>query len=168
MAVSASLVVRFTDGTSAEGRITAEIDNRPNGLNAGKTSFGPGDSVGFLVYPGPNVKISRVLSTLGAIKSEGNQSVDIEEFIQFPNTKEASMRAPANGGVSGQWLGTDGGAYTIADGLITLPTEAVAMLHLLYNAEAQGYRLTNVPQPSTFGLTDLEVLIYIEGTLTDG
>lgn len=162
--VSASLVVRFGASASAmgRGRLSAEIDSRPDGLNNGKTSFSPGDSVGFLVYAGAGVTLTRVVPSVGAVGSVGPQSVPITEFVQFANSKEANLRAPVSGGISAQWVGLDGGAVSVANGVVTLPQESVGVLYASYTATALGYMLSNVPS-QVVGLTEFEVLVYIEG-----
>jgi len=162
-AVTTSLVVRFSPSSAGSaGRLTAEIDSRPDGLNKGKTSFAPGDSVGFLVYAGEGVSITAVVPTLGTVGNVGAQSVAIEEFVQFANVAEASLRAPASGGVAAQWVGRDGGNFSIVNGIVTLDEPGIGMLHASYSATAQGYVLSGIPA-EVAGLTEFEVLVYIEG-----
>lgn len=163
-AVTTSIVVSFrpSDAAAGTGRLTAEIDSRPDGLNAGKTSFAPGDSVGFLVYVGEGVSLLDVIPTLGVVGQAGAQSVAIEEFVQFANVKEATLRAPSSSGVNAQWIGRDGGSFNIVNGVVTTPAETIGMLHCTYTATAMGYRLSNIPA-EVGGLTEFEVLVVVLG-----
>ena len=158
--VSASLVVRFSDGTATDGSVSAEIDSRDNGLNAGKTSFNPGDDVGFLVYLSDGVVIKSVEASLGVIAAQGDQVISDSQYLQFAKTKEASINAAATGNVPGVWVGNNGGAVVAANGKATIPAAIVGMFYATIAATAKGYKLTNVPAAYT-GVDEIEVLIVI-------
>ena len=161
--VSTTLVVNFTPTSDDAGLgLTAEIDSRPEGLNNGKTSFAPGDSVGFLVYPGPNVTITNVRATAGGIANVGAQAVSIQEALFLAQEKEARLRAPVSG-ISGQWLGIDPGVTpVVAGGVVKFVEEVFGMLYFDYTANAIGYILSGVPL-ELGGLTDFSVGILVEG-----
>ena len=56
--VVATLNINFSaDTTAAQGQIKLEIDDRPEGLNKGDTSFAPGDTAYFFLFKDENVTL---------------------------------------------------------------------------------------------------------------
>lgn len=150
--ITATLVVQFGgsgDG-EADGSIKAEIDQRPDGLNAGKTQFGHDDQVGFLVFLDRAV-IDQIITTadsVGAsISPAGAGLVDIEETVTFDDSAEAQLGYPYGSGLSVQWIGNSGGTITATAGksAITIPAAVFAMAKVTYRSPCRFYRLGNVP-----------------------
>ena len=159
--ITASTVVRFTDGSSAEGSVSVEIDSRENGLNAGKTSFNPGDSVGLLVYVSQGVSIKSVEVSIGSISAVGAQVVSENQYLQFAKTREASINPSVSGTVPGTWVGNNGGPVTAKDGKATITKEGVVgMFYAQISATAQGYVLDGVPA-EVAGVEEINVLIVV-------
>jgi hypothetical protein len=147
--ITSSIVVNFANNIGDDETIlNAEVDNRKNGLNKGKSSFHPGDSVGFLLYPGANVHVDSVLATAGQVSALGAQRVLIEERITFTDSDVASVAQPvlALGGY--KWLGNSGGAIALSgERTIKAAQPVLGVLLVLYQARAFGYRLAGVPHP---------------------
>lgn len=163
--VTASIVVNFkAAGSNAAGILSAEVDGREDGLNLGKTSFVPGDSVGVLVYKGDDVKIDAVSSSAGSISSLGTEVVTITELVQFANVNTASLSKPVHSITSTKWLGRNGGSVSLTDQVnIKVANPVVAVLKITYTSLARGYRLSGVPHPLS-GETEYDVLVYFEGS----
>ena len=158
--ITTTLVISFADPSSGEYHLSAEVDGRPTGYNKGVTSFIFGDSPVFLVYYSPGVSITLESST-GSVSGVGTTSVDVVEFIQFANVREASLSKPPSGGVSFTSMG-GGGSPTVSGMKVYLSQPEVAVFRAVYTTTGHAYRLSGVSQPN--GITELPVLIYIEGT----
>ena len=163
--VTTTLVVNFTPSTAdGTGLFTAEIDSRDTGLNNGKTSFEPGDSVGILVYKSDDVSIDQVRSSSGSVANLGLQSVTHTESIQFEGVATATLSRPAKAISSMKWLGNDGGAVTLTDGInLSVANALVGVLKVTYTSEPRGYRLSGVPHPLN-GETEYDVLVQFDGS----
>ena len=163
--VTASIVVNFkAAGSNAAGILSAEVDGREDGLNLGKTSFVPGDSVGVLVYKGDDVKVDAVSSSAGSISYLGTQLVTITELVQFANVNTASVNKPIASINSTKWLGNDGGNVSLTDQVnLKIANPVVGVLKITYTSIARGYRLSGVPHPLS-GETEYDVLVYVEGS----
>ena len=163
--VTASIVVNFTsEGESGSGILQAAIDDRPSGLNSGKTTFYPGDSVGFLLYRGANVNIDQVLSSAGAITPMGEQDVVLTEYLQFAGVKSATLQRPALGLGGYKWLGNDGGEISLVDEVnISIAEPVLGLLKVVYQARAYGYKLAGVPHPLN-GEYAYTVLVLVEAS----
>jgi hypothetical protein len=106
--VVATLNVNFAEDTTADttGVLKLEIDDREDGLNAGDTSFQPGDTVGFFLFKDSNVTVEYGPSaTSGGITASGSASKDIDEYITFSNSDSGSLGYPPSGSVSLEWQG---------------------------------------------------------------
>lgn len=151
--ITATLVVQFGgagDGEST-GSIKAEIDQRPDGLNAGKTQFGHDDQVGFLVFLDQAVvdQIVTTADSVGAsISPAGSGLVDIEETVTFDDAAEAQLGYPYGAGLTAEWIGNSGGTITATAGksVITIPAAVFAMAKVSYRSPCRFYRLGNVPE----------------------
>ncbi len=168
---TASTTIQVTFGASAaaasaaNATMTAEIDSRSDGLNAGKTSFLPGDSVYFLVYMSSNVQVASIVASAGTVSPAGRVTVQKNEDIQFQNTDTASLSFPASSIVSQTWMGADLGQLTQTDaGNIKAGSSGVAVCRVTLNCPAQAYVLSS---PATLnGLTDYSILVLITGAVT--
>lgn len=164
--ITASLVVNFQADTGAatSGGLVLEIDDRSTeegGLNAGKTSFRPGDPAVYLLYQADNVKLLQHLVTAGGTSGVGGGNRNVTEYLTFSGSREASLRYPSAGGVSMSWLGRVGGAATMADQqTVQLPADGVGILQVRYQASYQAFRLSGVPQSIS------QVMIFVQGEVT--
>ena len=105
--VVATLNVSFdSESDSAGGALKLEIDDRKEGLNAGETSFKPGDKPGFWMFADSNVDvIVSPRSTSGGVTRAGSDSKDVDENITFSNSDTGSLNYPPNSDPSMEWLG---------------------------------------------------------------
>jgi hypothetical protein len=170
--VVATLNVNFADKTDTiSGVLKLEIDDRENGLNSGKTSFEPGDTVGIMMYQDGNVDLLvNPTSTSGGLTREGGGSKEIDEFITFSNSESGSLGYPPSGTPDLQWQGQ---TFKIDDNK-AVPFSAeiersysqlkikdnfkiAGVLRARYTTSGIGYKLRSVPKDIT------EVLVFAIG-----
>jgi hypothetical protein len=165
MAVNTSFQISFgTPGGASQGHLSAEIDDRPEGLNAGKTSFVPGDLAHFLVYKSANVAYDPPTPSAGSVSSGGTVVVEKEDDIAFADTDTASLPIPADAIVSVTWLGNSLGALALADPqTVKASAKGVAVARVKYRATANAHGLQS--PASVSGLTDFSILVFILGRL---
>lgn len=119
--VTTSLTIGFdiaSDDTGANSILSAEVDGREDGENNGETNFIPGDTVGIMLFRSSNVSsITYQLSTSGQLSSANSSqfaaSSEVDTFLIFDSTDEASLSYPMNSGGSLTWMGKSLGAYTV-------------------------------------------------------
>jgi len=133
--VTATLTVGFNRDTAAisEG-MTAMVDDRPDGLNGGKTSFEPGDEVGILLF------VPSTITYLGFVTSaDGSpgfsmapatpataQYVVENEMAAFIDEKEASVQKPIDSAFTKTWMGVNlGELVKKADTVLALSSPPV-------------------------------------------
>lgn len=164
---NATIRVQFGSATGGEpqGHLSAEIDSRPNGLNGGKTSFAPGESVYVLVYKTSNVSITETACSAGSFSSSGSATVTVEDEITFDGEDTASLSKPASSrSVSTEWMGRSLGSLSVQSDKMTVKagSKGVAVAKVSYSASALVYRLSS---PSSInGTTDFSVVALIKGT----
>ena len=175
--ITASQIINFDRDEDADrGILRLEVDNRNNGLNAGKTSFSPGDSVGLLLYKSPNVTILHgPIVTYGSISEEGTHITEHEGFLAFAGDTEQTMSHPICTPALG-WVGNSLGATRILNcsvvQLVNPPdwnpgntaeplSGKIGILRYSGTATAQGYRLsgTNLSDQET----PYQIGVYVFG-----
>lgn len=170
MMASATITVKFTNAAAAaaaNAHLSAEVDSRPAGLNAGKTTFIPGTSAYMLIYKSPNVALVAGEASAGSFSYGGTAVVQQSEELQFLDVATATLKVPREGDiVSYQWIGRDLGTPSVGvDGkTITVPTAGVAVLKIVYDAIATIGALT-APE-SVNGEVDFSVLVLIKGEVS--
>lgn len=165
MAVNTSFQISFgTSAGAASGHLSAEIDDRPEGLNAGKTSFVPGDIARFLVYKSANVAYDNPVPSAGSVSRGPAQVVEKEDDIAFADTDTASLPIPATAIVSVTWMGSSLGALALSDPqTLKASAKGVAVARVRYRANADSWALQS--PPSAGGLTDFSILVFILGRI---
>jgi len=163
--ITSSIVVNFADNLADDEQLlNAQIDSRPGGLNKGKTSFYPGDGVGFLLYPGASVQIEGLRSTAGQVSALGAQTVVLKEHLTFADSDTANLSQPVLGLGGYKWLGNDGGAITLSgERTIKIAKPVLGVLVVVYQARAFGYRLAGVPHPLS-GAYEYPVLVAVDAS----
>lgn len=169
MALNATFVVQFAAGettaAAASNHLSAEIDDRLTGLNAGKKSFAPGDTVWFLIYKGSNVTLDSVITTSGTVTASTPITVEREEEIVFAMTDAGQTEVPVVGAITSyEWAGSSLGAVTVQADKTTVKsaTSGAGIATIKYNATAIPYKLV---APATInGKTDFSILIVIAGS----
>jgi len=176
--VTTSIVIEFDSGDADINYIfTAEVDNRPDGLNSGNTTFKPGDPVYFLFYQSSNTVLDGIIVTHGAVNKAGaltTQDLDID-YAQFISTDRHDLSLPIHSNFVGEWLGDTGDLGTVHQlngtslKLATVPKEAdgvtpkehyVGVYEYSYTTEFQPYVLQHTP------ITDkdkYQIIVYIYG-----
>lgn len=157
--VTASLVVQY--GTAAGNAVlTAEFDEDKN---AGKTQFGPGDTVWFRVYT--TLSSYTVTTSSGTASKSGSGTSSEEDTLQFVNEKTATLSKPVKqGSVSVSWYGTGAGSLSLGSDKITvtcsaLPASNVAVGKATYTAGYDSWSLS----PPSFSGDEFVVVVFITG-----
>lgn len=163
---NATIRVQFgnPDGSGAEGHLSAEVDSRPDGMNGGRSSFSPGETVYLLVYKTDNVNITDTICSAGSLSSNGTANVTVTEEVMFEDSDTATLPKPASGAVSSVWQGRSLGSLTLQSDKLTVKAGAkgVAVAKVTYIAQAQVYALSS---PSSInGETDFSILALIKGS----
>lgn len=181
MAVTTSITVRFGpgsgDGDGKQGHLSAEIDDRDTGLNNGKTSFAPGDTVYFLVYKSNNVLYDTPVATAGAIRFQSSETVTKTQQVSFTGEHSASLSVPAIQIKNVQWIGRALGAVTLdpAGQIVKIapndnPSQLVGMCNITYTARADAWALASPSIAAVSGLEagaeEYEISIVIFGQVT--
>lgn len=161
--VTASQIISFDRGADTDRSILRlEVDSRDDGLNAGRTSFSPGDSVGLLLYKSPSVTILHgPIVTYGAIQEEGTHEVEQEGFLTYAGETSQTMSHPiCTPEIT--WLGNSLGEVSIVEcvsvELVDPPdwnpgnteeslADKIGILKYRGISVAQGYRLTGTNLP---------------------
>jgi len=149
----------------ADTHLSADIDARPDGLNAGKTSFAPGDDVYILVYKSDNVVITGTDCSAGSITASGSATVELTEELTFEDDTTASLNVPAaTAGLNTvTWYGRSLGTISVGADKITCTasSKGVAVASVTYTASALVYKLST--PASLNGSTDYSILVLIQG-----
>lgn len=169
--ITTSFTVSFS--SSEEGLLVAEVDDRADGLNGGNTSFAPGDDVGFLVFPGPDVTVSLIDASLGNVTSSGTSSKEIIETFTFikPGSLTQQLGYPIDGALSASvWIGKTLGNFVL-DGTVlkcipsdSTPDGSVGILKVKYNADCTQHYLKHTPPTDDLIGNAYEIAVNILGT----
>lgn len=175
MAVTANITVSFgTQTADASGHLSAEVDDRETGLNRGKTSFVPGDTVGILVYKSDNVTYDTPVVSAGTIRAGAAQTVTKTQDITFAGESTATLSVPATAITGTQWVGRQLGAITLAEDKMTVsvpanddPKELVGVCRVTYTAAAESWMLASPTSAAMGGLTEFQIAVFFLGALTE-
>lgn len=170
MATSTTIQVSFgsqSDAASAaNAHLSAEIDDRPDGLNGGKTSFKPGDTAWFLVYKSTNVNIASVDSSAGTLSSgQAVTGISKVQDVTFSDSNEGSLQVPATSISATKWLGRSLGVPSLQGNMssVSVPSKGVAVAKITYLCDATAYSITS---PATLeGETSFTIAILVLGEL---
>lgn len=163
---NATIRVQFgnPDGSGASGHLSAEIDTRPQGLNGGRSSFSPGETVYLLVYKSDNVSITDTICSAGSLSSQGSAVVTVTEELMFEDSDTATLGKPARSGITQSvWYGRSLGGLTLQSDKVTVKasSKGVGVAKVTYDALALVYALSS---PATLnGETDFSILALIKG-----
>ncbi|MDK9690530.1 hypothetical protein [Azospira sp.] len=155
--------VQFGASTSASDHLSAVVDDRAAGPNAGKTSFLPGDTAWFLVHRSEGIEL-KLDSSAGSIVGGNEVTLVKTEDISFENSAAGSLPVPAKAITSVLWIGRSlGGIKLGGDGLsLTADESGVAIARITYTCRAVSYGL--VAPDRVAGLVDFDVLVLITGS----
>lgn len=165
--ITTSIVVQFTKGDSG-GAFTVEVDDRSatdGGLNGGKTSFLPGDTVYLLAYKTTSVIVDAAVASLGSLVKTGTATIVKNEDITFAGETTANLRYPVSSGFSYEWIGNSLGVLSLADQTqVQVPAPpagayAVGVARCTYTAQADIYRLSH----SALAYSDYSIVAFFAG-----
>ncbi len=165
--VTTTITIQFGSNTDSQGFLTAEVDSRPDGLNAGRSQFQPEEVVWFLVYAGPNVTYDPPILSDGVLMRGGEVAVAQEEFITFANSKEGKLAKPAESSAKVSWYGTSLGVTKLGSDKMTLLADksGVAVAGVKYTAKAQSW---GIKAPKTSGgSANYSIAVFILGKTSD-
>ncbi len=159
--------VAVRDAPANAGSISAEVDSREDGLNAGVTSFAAGETAHILAHPGPGVSVESVTGSAGTIRQGPALTYQQTEDLSFDKVSSARLRLPASSIDSVIWLGTSLGALILADDLITMnaPAAGVAIARVKYTVAAEAWEVT-APQTAG-GETEFPLAVLFKGKATE-
>lgn len=160
--VTTTLLVQFTPASGSGGSLSAQLDDRANGLNAGKSSFQPGDPAAFLIFMTDDVTLDSVVTSLpGGLTQLGSGVYSVTETLQFANTDTASLSKPYHGGLTINWFGNDLGSLTPSGTSVKAATSGIGVCEVTYNSQYVAYQLSS---PATLGgATTYSILIVVTG-----
>lgn len=165
---NATIRVTFGSGEVAPGaHLSAEIDARPSGLNAGDTTFQPGDTAWFLVYRSAGVSIDFIKASAGSVVSGGEQVFSRTEDISFEDDDAASLPVPSDGITSILWIGNSLGNLTLgADGMsLRADNKGVAIARVTFQVSPDAYGI--VAPATVAGLSDFPILVLVKGSVDE-
>ncbi len=151
---------------NASGDFSIEIDSREDGLNAGKSTFYPGDKPYLLLYTGPNVALESSATSAGSLSYVGSVSWDETEQLIFTTEDTAQLTKTASYLISTKWYGNDLGTPELLEDKKTIKVTAagVAVLKVTYRVTAQAYQLQS--PASLGGDTFFSIATYVVGAVT--
>ena len=171
-------IVQFGQGAGADPfadlHLSAEIDDRDDGLNGGDTDFAPGDTAYFLIYKSSNITLEAPVSSAGSCAYQGTTNVQKVDFVSFANEDEGSLDVPAASIISKNWIGRSLGDTSLQGDQMTLKLSAkpagifAGVLKVTYMGEATIGALVSPASLSdgTTEITDFEIAVVIVGTAT--
>lgn len=156
--LTAHLVVQFSDASSNVS-VVAEVDDRPDGYNIGRTTFYVGDSVHLLLFIPDGYEVDQVLSSAGSVAYVADSEKAIESFLSFPNEDAASLSYPVSSGFGYTWLGQSHGVISTPDQFtaklpprgfdpvkkVPVPEYRVGVAKATYASACKVYKLYGVP-----------------------
>jgi hypothetical protein len=154
MAQQTSVSVQFSAASLDENGnppvnafISAEVDNREDGLNNGETSFAPGDTAWILVYTSANVRVQSVVASAGSVIQGEAVNVEQSQDVIFMDATEARLSNPVKSVTSTGWMGASLGSLTLSDDgqTITAENKGVGVARINYVAEAASYGIASPP-----------------------
>ena len=152
-------------GAGLSGQLSAEVDARPEGLNGGRSSFNPGETVYILIYKSDNVTITDTVCSAGSMGAQGSTVVSKTEELMFEDVDSASLSVPAQSSLASTlWYGRSLGSLTLQSDKVTVraSSKGVGVAKVTYGALALIYALSS---PATLnGETDFSILVLIKGT----
>lgn len=156
--LTAHIVVQFADDSSNVS-VVAEVDDREDGYNAGKTSFYHGDTPYLLLFIPTGYVVDQVLVSAGAISFEADSVKAIESYLAFANEDSVSVSYPITSNWAYTWLGASLGIVSPADQFTAklpsrgfdattkkpVPEYRVGVAYATYSSACKVYKLYNVP-----------------------
>ena len=165
-----NLVVQFGTTGTTDSVLSAEVDSREDGHNAGNTSFTPGQTVYYLISKTSDVRILSQETTAGRLTYVTTESFTEIETLHFAKESSASVRNPISGSYTTKWLGTVPAASVSLSSEVTFvlkdsagdEVKGLGVLRVEYQRTVDVYSLSGLPS-SLNGEDQYDVIIYITG-----
>lgn len=153
--ITSSLSIAFSYESTLV--LKAEVDSRSDGYNKGKTSFIPGDSPYFLVYPDTAISLLQFITSEGSIADHGSSSRVVEEWVDIAYARETSLSYfPANPVViAARCKGSV--SFSFKGDKLLASSRVVARVRVRYDANFRVYSLNGAAG-------DTDVLIHVIGS----
>lgn len=142
-----------TPGETTTPHISVMIDSRPaeeGGLNGGKTSFQPGDTVWCLVFA-HNVGVAKIAVSAGGMETRSAGPVTITEDLTFGGGKTATLSVPADAVSSLSWLGSGLGDVSLGADRVTFTASWAGAGALRVVFTATPVRAVGIKLPLSLG-----------------
>ena len=154
--------ILISSETSTIQQMQIQVDSRPEGLNQGKLTFTPGDSVGVLVFVPDGVSPELPTSSSGTVHIEADQIFEHTENIHFSGTDSTFLTYPASSIKNALWLGNDLGVIGLDSDRRTarITSPGVGVCQLTYEVKAKAYRIAT--KQTVGGLSEYPVQLHIE------
>ncbi|MBF0370318.1 MAG: hypothetical protein HQL52_12770 [Magnetococcales bacterium] len=151
----------------SSGNLSAEIDGRIDGLNAGRTAFYSGETAHLLVHAGAEVDDISVAASTGTLSANADQSYQVTQDVSFDGSNSASLNQPAVSIDSVIWLGADLGEISLeTDGMtVTAANSGVAIARITCTIQAKSWGLSAPSEVAD--LDSFPVQVNITGTAGD-
>ena len=160
--LTAHLVVQFSDAADSVS-VVAEIDDRDDGYNLGRTTFYAGDSVYLLLFIPEGYVVDTVLSSAGAVAYVEDSTKTIETYVPYANEDTASLTYPVGSGFNYAWLGSSLGVISTPDQFTAklpargydtatkkpVPEYRIGVAYVSYLSACKVYKLYSVPSGCT-------------------
>lgn len=141
--ISTSISIAFRTSLVGDGVLAIEADDRPEGMNAGKTQFTVGDNPGLLVYKTSNVNLLSMHTTEGGLNDEGADTRVVEEFITYADSREGEFSKPVYSDFTIlQVWGGSVGDYFRNDTQLILPEVSLLVVKVRYTVRFHKFRLS--------------------------
>lgn len=145
------------------GSISAEIDSRAEGPNAGRTSFAPGEAIAFLVYTSDNVRVADITASDGTVTGGAEVSFMSDLTAQFVNSDTASLSATVERIETHEWLGNAlGGLDLLDEGTVQADSSGVAVARVNALVRARQYSLVT-PAVALAEDEEYPIVVFIQG-----
>ncbi|MBF0422628.1 MAG: hypothetical protein HQL73_06520 [Magnetococcales bacterium] len=107
--------------------LSVEIDDRDDGLNAGRTVFHGGETVSFLAHSGSEIAGIRASSSAGELFPRARQAYQITRDLAFDQANLATLDKPVTSIDAVVWLGNDLGALRLGSDGRTVMSDRVGL-----------------------------------------
>ena len=156
--LTAHIVVQFSDESDSVS-VVAEVDDREDGYNAGKTTFYHGDTPFILLFIPAGYEVENVFCSAGAVSFTADTYKEIENYLAFANEDSVSVSYPISSNWAYAWLGTSLGVVSVANQFTAklpsrgfdsvlkkpIPEYRVGIARATYRSDCKVYKLYNVP-----------------------
>ncbi len=166
-AIRTTIKVQFgAETAAAQQHVSAELDDRPEGLNQGRNSFLPGETAFFLIFRTPNIRIDRIIPSAGSVINAHAGQVRRTEDISFDDAATSSLSVPASSIQSVTWLGNSLGGLALQGDRTTVKAtnSGVAVARVTYATTPDAYGIVSPPHVN--GEIDFSITVVIKATAT--